>query len=416
MQRRNFLSQVAVSSLASAFLTSIALGNDKTRAPKIMLRSSWQTVNIGDIGHTPGVLALLEQHLPEANVALWPSDIGQGVKEMLLRRFPKLTIVEGEAAIQAAIEDSDFLLHGSGPSLVAANSIERWKNATKKPYGVFGITLPESQSDQRIVDLLSGAQFVYFRDSASLKLAKSKGVASPLMAFGPDGAFAVDVRDDLKAIDFLSRHDLLEGQFLCCIPRYRNTPYWLIERKNTSVDETKLAVNDAMKEQDCRPLREAIIRIVRETSLKVLVCPEDETQMKLGKELIIDQLPNDVRQRVVWRENFWLTDEAVSTYIRSAGLFGHEMHSPIMCIGNGVPAIVCRWKEQTSKGIMWRDIGLGEWLFDFDRPDERDSFVPAVLELAKNLPDAKAKAARAQAFVRELHTQSLQEFKETFLL
>ena len=27
--------------------------------PRILLRSSWQTVNIGDIAHTPGVIALL---------------------------------------------------------------------------------------------------------------------------------------------------------------------------------------------------------------------------------------------------------------------------------------------------------------------------------------------------------------------
>jgi hypothetical protein len=86
--------------------------------------------------------------------------------------------------------------------------------------------------------------------------------------------------------------------------------------------------------------------------------------------MLYDKLPEDVKSRVVWRENYWLTDEALSTYRRSAGLFGHEMHSPIMCIGNGIPAIVCRWAEQTSKGLMWRDIGLGDWLFDLDKEDD----------------------------------------------
>ena len=28
----------------------------------ILLRSSWQTINIGDIGHTPGVLSLIENN------------------------------------------------------------------------------------------------------------------------------------------------------------------------------------------------------------------------------------------------------------------------------------------------------------------------------------------------------------------
>ncbi|MEX0819126.1 MAG: hypothetical protein WD070_06025 [Pirellulaceae bacterium] len=31
-----------------------------------------------------------------------------------------------------------------------------------------------------------------------------------------------------------------------------------------------------------------------------------------------------------WRPDYWLTGKAISTYVRSAGLFGNEMHSPIM--------------------------------------------------------------------------------------
>ncbi len=115
--------------------------------------------------------------------------------------------------------------------------------------------------------------------------------------------------------------------------------------------------------------------MVRNTDLKVLLCPEDQSQMDVAKEMLFDPLPEDVRKRVVHRSTYWLTDEALSTYVRSAGLFGLEMHSPIMCIGNGVPAVVCRFSEQTSKGFMWRDIGLEDWLFDMDKEDEvRGSF------------------------------------------
>mgnify|MGYP003904738657 CR=1 FL=1 len=76
-----------------------------------------------------------------------------------------------------------------------------------------------------------------------------------------------------------------------------------------------------------------------------------------------------MKAKTVWRENFWLTDEAIATYVRSAGLVSLEMHSPIMALGNGVPAIVCRWAEQTTKGDMWRTIGLGDWLFDIEEAD-----------------------------------------------
>ncbi len=129
--------------------------------------------------------------------------------------------------------------------------------------------------------------------------------------------------------------------------------------------------------------------------------------MEIGKEMLVDPLPDEVKAKVVWRENYWLTDEALSTYVRSAGLFGNEMHSPIMCIGNGIPAIVCRWKEQTSKGFMWRDIGLGEWLFTLDNEDEIPRIAPAVLALARDPAAAKAKAAKARQFVQQRQRETM---------
>ncbi|MSU27728.1 MAG: polysaccharide pyruvyl transferase family protein, partial [Pedosphaera sp.] len=94
------------------------------------------------------------------------------------------------------------------------------------------------------------------------------------------------------------------------------------------------------------------------------------------------------------------------------GLFGNEMHSPIMCVGNGIPAIVCRWAEQTSKGIMWRDIGLGDWLFDFDKEEERAKLVPAVLAMAKDPAAAKAKAAKAREFVERRQRETMAVVKK----
>lgn len=97
---------------------------------------------------------------------------------------------------------------------------------------------------------------------------------------------------------------------------------------------------------------------------------------------------------MVWREDFWLTDQALSTYVRSAGLFGSEMHSPIMAIGNGVPAIVCRFEEQTSKGYMWQDVGLGDWLFNLDDDAAHAGIVPTVLDMATNREKLSPKPSR----------------------
>jgi len=388
----------------------------ETRRPRILLRSSWQVVNIGDIAHTPGVLALIEKHIPGAEVRLWATgDLSDGGAAMEHKRFPALRIVKGSigangrasnADLADAVGWCDFLLHGSGPSFVAAKDVATFDTATGKPFGIYGITY--GGADETVRTLMTRAKFVYFRDTVSLAKAKADGVTSPVMEFGPDGAFACDLRNDAAADAFLRANGLEAGRFLCCIPRLRTTPYWTV-KKGRPFDAAKHERNEAMKEHDIAPLREAVAAVVRGTGLKVLVCPEDMTQMAVGREMIVDRLPEDIRKGVVWRERFWLTDEALSTYVRSAGLFGLEMHSPIMCIGNGIPAIVCRFAEQTSKGIMWRDIGLGDWLFDFDVEAEIPKLLPAVLAMARDPAAARAKAAKARAFVERRQQATMAE-------
>ena len=49
-----------------------------------------------------------------------------------------------------------------------------------------------------------------------------------------------------------------------------------------------------MKEHDHAPMIEAVTEIVRQTDLKVLIVHEDETELSIGKEWILDKLPEDV--------------------------------------------------------------------------------------------------------------------------
>src|ERR1051325_1243522 len=279
MNRRNFLAQSATTLAGASLVSSLLAAEKKPR--RIVLRSSWQTVNIGDIAHTPGVLHLLEQHLPEVEVRLWPSSGGNRVEEMLTKRFPTLKISKGREEILAALKECDFMLHGSGPGFVAQKDVAKWRKETGKPYGIYCITFASKDTEAR--DLLSGARFVYFRDSVSLQFAKDHGVTPPIMEFCPEGSFAVDLRSDAAADAFLKEHHLEAGKFLCCIPRYRNTPYWKI-KKGVAFDEKKHARNEAMKEHDLAPLREAIVAVARQTPMKVLVCPEDASQMEIGNE------------------------------------------------------------------------------------------------------------------------------------
>jgi len=410
--RRDFLHETTLGLSLAAALPAMP------QPKRILLRSSWQTVNIGDIAHTPGVLRLIEKHIPNAEVWLYPSNLKNGVDAILKSRFPKLKIAKrGSKELEHAYEVCDFMLHGSGPSLVAQKHVVEWTQKTGKPYGVYGITLSRKRSAsttpaqktalQETVRVLSGAEFVFFRDSKSLALAKELGTTCPIMEFGPDGAFACDLRDDSRAHAFLRKHDLHPGKFMCCIPRLRYTPYWTIPEKNRPLDPLKHKRNEQMKEHDHAPLREAIVEIVRQTDLKVLLCPEDKTQMAVGREMLLNKLPDSIRDRVAWRPNYWLTGEAISVYTQSVGLFGNELHSPIMCIGHGVPAVVCRFAEQTHKGFMWQDIGLDDWLFDLDVEAQVKRIVPTVLEIAKNPEQAKAKAEKAKRFVEKRQRETM---------
>jgi len=138
--RRAFLGaslSLALSTLASA---------QGAKPKRILLRSSWQTVNIGDIAHTPGVLKLLETYLPDAEITLWPSKIDNGVDQLLATRFPKLKIAQGSEALATAFKENDFLLHGSGASLVAEKDVVKWRDQTGKPYGIYGITVNAKSS------------------------------------------------------------------------------------------------------------------------------------------------------------------------------------------------------------------------------------------------------------------------------
>jgi hypothetical protein len=61
---------------------------------------------------------------------------------------------------------------------------------------------------------------------------------------------------------------------------------------------------------------------------------------------------------------------------------------------------------------MWRDIGLGDWLFDVDREEERRRIASGVLAMAQDPAAARAKAARARQFVEQRQSETMKALKE----
>jgi len=122
----------------------------------ILVFFSWSHSNIGDIGITPGLLRLLERHVPEAEVIVVANTKAEDTQAYLKERFPRCRVIatpfrakEMSAEFGEAFERADLILYNSGTTL----SYGRWEydwNRTMslamplfmargrgKPYGVY---------------------------------------------------------------------------------------------------------------------------------------------------------------------------------------------------------------------------------------------------------------------------------------
>lgn len=374
INRRTFLKQTGVLSAVMLLPSCLNKVKEQKKNPYLLVVSGWQDVNIGDIAHTPGLLHILQTHLPEATITLWKRSKSEKVEDLLKKNFPKIEILYGnpdkdfkitDIKLLEAIDRADVFIHGSGPSVVAANCLEAWRKITDKPFGTYGTTIQDIWPSLK--NLLEDASFIFTRETASIGKLKEAGVTKPEIRFVPDATFALNIQDEENARSFQATNHLEDRKFICVVPRLRKTPYWLIRRESYTEEqiEKTTALNNKWKEIDHAKAREAIIRWVRETGNKVLICPEMTYQVDIMDELLIDPLPDDVRQNVVKR-GYWLPDEAASLYSKAFCILSFECHSPIISLRNGTPAFYLRQPEDTIKGQMYYDLGFDKWVFEID--------------------------------------------------
>ena len=396
--------------IAPLFLAGASRRPRRSDVTQVLVRSGWQTENIGDIAHTPGLLAVLERYWPEAQITLWPGKLDRGVEPMLRRRFPNLRIVREQVvgepspddpSLDDAISSADLLIHGSGPSIVGASALNRWRAQTDRPFGLFGVTISSINDASKA--MLAEASFVFTRETRSLDLVREAGLDGPNVRFVPDATFAVDLRDEPAADRLLAEHDLSAGNFACFVPRLRYTPYWTIRPGSVSEENIRerSAINDEFAEVDHAKLREAIISWVRKTGGKALIVPEMTYQVDIMRPLVFDPLPDDVKPRVVPLDRYWITDEAASVYRRAAAVVSMECHSPILALAGGTPAIYVRQPTDTWKGRMYPDLGLGEWRIDIEDASGAD-LSARLLDIHAHPRAAEARRALAISRASEL--------------
>ena len=324
MNRRRFLARSASAAIAAAAGPAVFAAAKKAgRPPRVLLRSSWQSVNIGDIGHTPGAISLLHKHFPEAEITLWPVNLGLGSRALLTKAYPQLKFVEGSLgpdnrprseALAKAWADTDLYLSGSGSGFPGSAQAVAFRRATGKAVGVFGVStdpvsgfgagrdpeggtlaglraralkLPPTHLPTDLRFIMDQSAFFFCRDTISRDYLRAQGVKTPVLDFGPDAQLGMPLRDDAKGLAWLRERDLAAGKFICVIPRLRYTPYYKIRNTpRTKEDEARDAINDRTTEQDHAKLREMITAYVRATGNKVMVCAEMTYQVEMGREVL----------------------------------------------------------------------------------------------------------------------------------
>ena len=411
VNRRNWLKKTGTLALGMMF-SEILFAATSKKNPTILVVSGWQDVNIGDIGHTPGLLHVFATFLPDVRVILWKRSNGEDVKRLLNKNFPKVNIIYGgvnaekdpdNQDVLKAFKEADLMIHGSAPSLVGADNLASWIKNTGKPFGVFGATLEKPNDYHQ--SILKKAAFIFTRETHSLDELKKVGIQGPNIEFAPDATFYMRIQNHEKADRFLHEKGLTEKKFICAIPRLRYTPYHKF-RENVGWSAEKIKqvedTNEKYKEADHAKLREAMVAWVRETGNKVLVCPEMTYEVDIMDELLIDPLPSDVKPFVLKR-GYWLPDEAASVYAKAHTVLSLECHSPIIAAVNGTPCFYLRQPEDTIKGQMYYDLGFDDWTFEIEQTQGKQ-IADRLREVWKDYPKAKAKLKLCMVKVDKIYS------------
>ncbi|MEY4090517.1 MAG: hypothetical protein RJB55_2788, partial [Verrucomicrobiota bacterium] len=309
-----------------------------------------------------------------------------------------------------------------------ARTYPEWA-ATGRPFGLFGASfdpitdrrtrpggltlrelraeiesLPRGEFEKKFGprSLYEKAAFIYPRDTLGLRFLQREELKPGTLAFGPEGCFALDLRDEARAADWRRRHGLAADDYICVVPRLRYTPYYRVKNTPRSTADYELdALNDATAAQDHAALRELIVRWVRLTGSRVVTCPEMTYQIATAKEQLIDPLPDDVKKRVVWRDTFWLPDEAAALYAQARAVVSVECHSPIIALAAGTPMLHVRQPVDTVKAQMFADLGLGDWLFEATEVTGEQLW-SALRAIHEDLPQARRRVAAVMQQVATL--------------
>lgn len=398
--------------------------------PTILLRSSWAFGNIGDIAITPGMLRLIEQHIPGARIILHPANFHELIQTYLSDRFPDVEFVQGNLgqlgepmtpALKQAFDESDLYLHASGPTIAYGHQpydgpvlTQGWRafdwNSSMGPllafyvardmglpFGGFGLGVNFMATPSNLVfkSILDDAAFFYTRETDSMNYCRESDINPPLLDFVPDCTFAFDMRDEDGADRLMEEFDLEEGKFLAVLLRSSALAFTSEEREA----------------KHCYQLRELIKHWIDRTGMPVFLCPETRKDVEPTGRLLQEPLPPKYKSLVKYHDRFWMPCLATSMYQRAHSMLSMDHHSAIMSLSVGTPTLHPRDPMAGRKGQIFPDLDLGDWLFDFNNTTPSD-IQPALDDLIDNPQHARDRVSKAMTKVNQLQADAMKVVRD----
>lgn len=362
----------------------------------VLLRSSWQDVNIGDVAHSPGAMAALLDADPDARITLWPVALGEREEALVRAAYPQIAIVRGARLgdegfttpeLAAAWDSADVLVYGSAPDVVGHQAdVIHWARTTGKPHGYAGVTvdplcpptwgtldeletmvehLPPGFHDEEGREPLDAAEFLFTRDSISLAYLRGQRIQAATLEFGPDFTFAYDFADRSAIGPFREELGIGDSDFACFVPRLRYAPYPQMRGEPATRESLRRdAINAATSRADLAVLIAGISTWVRRTGSIAVIVPEMAYVPSFSRSQLLPLLPEDVAPRVRVLGRFWSLAEASAIYSVTRAVISMECHSPILASVHATPTLYLRQPTETVKGRMYDDLGGAELLIE----------------------------------------------------
>jgi polysaccharide pyruvyl transferase WcaK-like protein len=380
--------------------------------PSILLLSGWNFYNIGDVSHTPGFIQLANEVIPEAEITVLAASYPEELGRYLDRFHPGTSVVPMEfesgtdlsQGLLRRFDEADLFVVNAGMTLSFGYRGLSWDRYMPKvaalmkarsdgiPFGIWAHSFDTMAPHADIIlgDILRDASFLFTRDTDSLDLLDSHGVRAREMGFVPDSAFAFKRTSPETVKAFLGEHSLERDAFLIVVPRldvdrFRDDDRYLVHAEQT---------------------QRWLTHWVETTGKRAMILHEREDGIQRAHDLVYNALGSDVRQMVAFQPTYWMPDQCQYAFERAAVVLSAEMHSVIMALAIGTPAIHTFFKEAGLKQGMMTDIGLDEWLVDQDESADGE-IENLIVGIAENPAAATQAVNSAMSLVNELQAKRM---------